>query len=100
MAHGHSHGGGGHGHSHGGKVKKNRKKDEDALEAGDGEHLCAEERACQDDDHHGHSHSPKTSNQRNHSTMNDGNGVAKVHQEETGAKKKKKAGRESDWKKC
>lgn len=60
MAHGHSHGGGGHGHSHGGKTRKSRKKDEDALEAGDSEHLCAEDKFGHDDDHHGHSHSPRS----------------------------------------
>jgi hypothetical protein len=35
-----------HGHSHGDKNKKSKnKKDEDSVEAGDGEHLCADERA-------------------------------------------------------
>ena len=93
MAHGHSHGG--HGHSHGGKAKKNRKTTEDALEAGDAEHLCAEEHAGHDHDHHGHSHSRKVSNQRNHPATGDGNGAVKTHeQEEEKNKKKKKSGRE------
>ena len=86
MAHGHSHGGGGH--SHGSKAKKDRKKDEDALEAGDAEHLCAEEeRAGHEDDHHGHSHSP-TSIQTGYSQVN-----SNIHEDgDVPSKKKKKRG--------
>jgi solute carrier family 30 (zinc transporter), member 1 len=59
MAHGHSHGGGGHSHS--AKTKKTKRKDETTLEAGDNEHLCAEESRghahdATDHHHHGHSH--------------------------------------------
>jgi hypothetical protein len=45
-----------HGHSHGGSDKKSKhKKDEDCIEAGDGEHLCADEKIGIEE-HHGHSH--------------------------------------------
>jgi hypothetical protein len=50
MAHGHSHGG-----SSKSKTKINNKKDEDSVEIGDSEHLCADERVG-NEDNHGHSH--------------------------------------------
>jgi hypothetical protein len=50
MAHGHSHGG-----SSKSKSKTNNKKDEDSVEIGDSEHLCADERVG-NEDNHGHSH--------------------------------------------
>ena len=53
-----------HGHSHGGSSKskhgKNNKKDEDSVEIGDGEHLCADERVGIEGNH-GHSHDPAPS---------------------------------------
>jgi len=54
MAHGHSHGG-----SSKSKSKTNNKKDEDSVEIGDSEHLCADERVG-NEDNHGHSHDTPT----------------------------------------
>ncbi|CAF3131697.1 unnamed protein product [Rotaria socialis] len=53
-----------HGHSHGGDSKKSKsakdnKKDEEGIEIGEGEHLCADEQN-DSENHHGHSHGPKS----------------------------------------
>ena len=59
-----------HGHSHGGDNKKSKnKKDEDSVEIGDSEHLCADERIGIEDNH-GHSHGSEALTLDNHRTTN------------------------------
>jgi len=75
-----------HGHSHGGdnkklKNKKGNKKDEDSVEVGDGEHLCADERIGIEENH-GHSHETGLLTSDNEEPIND----------DINSKKKKKKG--------
>jgi hypothetical protein len=75
-----------HGHSHGGSKKKpnnqnGHKKDEDSVEIGDSEHLCADERIGIEDNHD-HSHTVGLSTSNEDQTTN----------EETKSKKEKKKG--------
>jgi len=75
-----------HGHSHGGSKKKpnnqnSHKKDEDSVEIGDSEHLCADERIGIEDNHD-HSHTVGLSTSNEDQTTN----------EETKSKKEKKKG--------
>lgn len=59
-----------HGHSHGGGDKKSKhKKDEDSIETGDNEHLCADERIGIEE-HHGHSHGTAVLTSDNNNTTN------------------------------
>lgn len=79
----------GHGHSHGGenkkvKNKKDTKKNEDSIEVGEVENLCADDH--NDAEHHGHSHGVKSSTSENNPIENGGEKDVKKRKRKTSKK--------------